>query len=180
MRSVPTPVNVAPGVWSIPITRGLAALVSEQDVALVSPYRWIARGGPVGGKFYAFRNSRLSDNIGRPKRALAMHRIIIGAAPGDIVDHINGDSLDNRRGNLRITDVKGNTRNRGLHRNNTSGFKGVTWSKGKWCAQIKVDRRNRGLGAFATPEEAARAYDAGAIRFFGEFASLNFPEAAPC
>jgi hypothetical protein len=92
-----------------------------------------------------------------------MHRLIMGAGPGQRIDHRNGDGLDNRRSNLRPTTNALNQANRRRIRSK-SGFKGVSWDSTKrerpWRAHITVNGRMKFLGAFATPEEAARAYDA--------------------
>jgi hypothetical protein len=106
-----------------------------------------------------------------------MHRQILGAPPGQQVDHINGDTLDNRRVNLRLATHGQNQHNRGKYRNNKSGYKGVSWDKaaGKWRAQIKFNNKKYNLGRYHDPIEAALAYDAAAIRLHGAFARLNFP-----
>ncbi len=115
-----------------------------------------------------------------------LHRLILGLEKGDerIGDHKNGDTLDNRRSNLRITDMEGNARNK-LSPNQLAGrFKGIYWSRAseKWVAQIRAGEKCEGgrrkrlnLGHFAEAEDAARAYDAAAWEHFGEFAKLNFP-----
>lgn len=78
-------------------------------------------------------------------------------APGEVVDHINGDRLDNRRANLRLTDAKGNAQNTATR--SGSGFRGVSFNKakGRWQAYAKRDRRMVHLGFYSTPEEAAAA-----------------------
>lgn len=105
---------------------------------------------------------------------------------GCVVDHINGDRLDNRRDNLRECTQAGNLQNaraRVMHGSLPvqSPFKGVSGAKGgKWRAYISAaGQRYIHLGTFDAPEEAARAYDAAAIEHFGEFARLNFPDAEP-
>jgi len=92
------------------------------------------------------------------------------------VDHKNGNGLDNRKFNLRICTRSQNQQNKKKPISNTSGFKGVAWSKAanKWCAYIAVNKERIHLGLFVDPKEAARAYDTAARKFFGEFARPNF------
>ncbi|QFR56505.1 HNH endonuclease [Bacillus phage 056SW001B] len=92
-----------------------------------------------------------------------LHRHIVGAKNGEVVDHINGNKLDNRKENLRITTQEQNTRNRKA--------KGYFWSKqmGKWSAQIKVDNKKIHLGYFDNKEEAISKYREAHKNAFGEF-----------
>ena len=94
------------------------------------------------------------------------------------VDHINGNPLDNRKSNLRICTNAENQRNRGVNKNNTSGYKGVCWAKQnkKWKARIKHNGKLIHLGYYKDKEEAARAYDKKAKELHGEYAYLNFPD----
>lgn len=109
------------------------------------------------------------------KRPQYMHRLILGAMKGQVVDHRDRDRLNNSRANIRIATPLVNTLNRGMQRNNTSGFKGVIAGRcGNWRARIKVNRRFICLGTFIRADEAARAYDAASIRFHGEDGFLNF------
>jgi hypothetical protein len=103
-----------------------------------------------------------------------LHQFLTG---WPMTDHINGDGLDNRRANLRPANDAQNAANSRRRQDNTSGFKGVTWHKWKrrWYARIKCDGQKIDLGYFATPEAAARAYDAAAVELFGEYARPNFP-----
>jgi len=148
----------------ISLTLGYVAIVDAADADRVLRYRWYASVG--SGKPYA-RNSRVSG----------MHRLIVGALPGEHVDHINGNTLDNRRENLRICSHAENCRNRKI--NLGRRLKGFYESRGRFVARIRFNQRLINLGSFATEEEAARAYDAGAIRYFGAFANLNFPPPTP-
>ena len=153
----------------IPLTQGRVALVDDEDAALVlASGNWRAlRNRTI---FYAARHIRRTDGRRTTQR---MHTLLTG---WPYVDHVNGNGLDNRRANLRPATNQENQRNRGKQENNTSGFKGVGWHKriGKWQASVRVDGRLVHLGYHATPEAAARAYDAAALEHHGEFAHLNF------
>jgi hypothetical protein len=89
-----------------------------------------------------------------------LHRLILNAPPGKLVDHIDGNPLNNRKSNLRITDKKINSYNRkNLNTNNTSGYRGVRKIGNRYYAYIKENGRQRGLGGYATPEEASAVYE---------------------
>ena len=99
------------------------------------------------------------------------HRLVMGLPKG-LVDHINRDTRDNRIINLRLCSHAENLRNRGKTKANTSGFKGVTYSKArnKWVAQIKKNYKTHFLGYFASAEAAADAYNKAALELFGDYA----------
>lgn len=102
-----------------------------------------------------------------------MHRLIVGAPTGMDVDHINHDTLDNRKSNLRVCSHSENLRNRtGPNRNSKSGTRGVCWYKrdSKWHAQIKVGYRRIHLGYFSNIEDARRAYAKASAEHHGAFA----------
>lgn len=145
------------------------ALIDPADEALVAPLRWRLCSG------YA----RSDPFVHGQAVATYMHRLILPPGPGLEVDHINRDRFDNRRSNLRIAEKWQQNANSGLHADNTSGFRGVSHSKGgRWRAYIGVDGRTVHLGVFTSREAAALAYDHAALNHFGEFATLNFPERA--
>lgn len=135
-------------------------LVDEVDEPLVS-----------SGKIRIRKNKRTYyATIGKE----FLHRLIIGAKAGEVVDHINGNGLDNRRSNLRICSV-GQNRQRGLEsRSGTSGYRGVHKHREKWKAQIWHANKNIYLGTFISKQDAARAYDAKAKELFGDLALTNF------
>lgn len=158
---------------TIPLSRGLVAIVDDADHDAVSAQgSWYA--DPSRGTFYARRNVWLD---GRRCVGVKMHRFLTG---WDLVDHINGDGLDNRRVNLRAATPRENARNRRVRSDSLSGFKGVRrLSSGTWIARIEVGGRRVSLGSFDTAESAALAYDAAAVEHFGEFARVNFPDHHP-
>ncbi|WP_456710733.1 HNH endonuclease [Bradyrhizobium sp. USDA 4452] len=99
----------------------------------------------------------------------------MGDPPGFVIDHVNGDTLDNRRMNLRIATVEQNAKNRRLARNNTSGVTGVYWHRRdcRWTSCICLNASNRELGQFETFDEAVAARRAAEKVYFGEFARLS-------
>ena len=109
-----------------------------------------------------------------------LHRIVVGAVAGQIVDHINRNGLDNRRCNLRFISRQGNKAN-STNARKTSLFIGVAFDKNrrglkKYRALMKIDGKCKCLGKFATAEEAAFAYDKKAYEINGDLALLNFPD----
>jgi hypothetical protein len=102
----------------------------------------------------------------------------VNADPGVDVDHIDDDPLNNRRSNLRIASRFQNLGNTRRRADNTSGFKGVSWSNRfrYWVASIGYAGAKRHLGCYPTAEQAAHAYDEAAREMFGEFARVNFPQ----
>lgn len=112
------------------------------------------------------------------------HRLIwlwmTGAFPVRHIDHINGDRTDNRWDNLREATPVQNGGNQRIAKNNTSGFKGVHWSKDRkcWIASVRFNKMRYHLGGFSRKVDAARAYDQTAIRLFGEYARPNLSAAS--
>jgi hypothetical protein len=105
-----------------------------------------------------------------------MHNHILHCSSGEIGDHKNGNTLDNRRENIRKCTVSQNNSNR-IPKKGHCGFKGVSLDKRRstWVAWIAADKKKIYVGSFTTPERAARAYDQAALIHHGEFARLNFP-----
>lgn len=158
----------------VPLSRGLVAIVDDEDFDRVTRLRWYAT--PVQQRerrFYAI-TSVASD--GR-SRTIYMHRLILNAGAKQIVDHANNDGLDNRRANIRIGTRSLNNAN-ARWAVGKSGFRGVYQKSSRWSVQIWRDGQRHTIGSFADKEDAARAYDAAALAFFGDFATLNFPRPA--
>lgn len=105
-------------------------------------------------------------------KAINLHRLVMDAPAGIDVDHINGNTLDNRRENLRLATRAQNCWNRKLPRTNTSGYKGVSWRKDKECftASITTHGKRLFLGFFPKAEEAAEARRLASIEQHGDFA----------
>lgn len=156
------------------LTQGKEAKVDDADFEWLSEYKWFVYLS-TSGSYYACRNNRSANggNVYIEK----MHRRIMGLGKGDtgMVDHINGDSLDNRRSNLRIVTNQQNSLNRGKQSNNHSGYKGVHRhsTSGKWIAQITAKGNTYHLGSFLTPEEASQAYKTKAAELHGVYGRYN-------
>lgn len=145
--------------------RSFSVVIDSVDLPKVRPFFWWIM--PSKKKFYV----RTTINY----RCILMHRFILGDHAQRIVDHFNGRGTDNRRTNLRAATDSQNQANR---RTKQGKFKGVFLKRpGQYFACIKYNRKPIHLGSFRDPVIAAKAYDAKARELFGEFASLNFPEA---
>jgi hypothetical protein len=159
----------------IPCTRGLAALVDPQDYDRLADFYWVAMNGGRPGRAGYFQPIRqLPGKVG----VISMGREILQPEDGFEVDHINGDPFDNRRSNLRLCTHAQNVANRRKFTGCSSGFKGVIRHGNRWRSVIHCNGIRKDIGSFATQEEAARAYDKFARQMHGEFALLNFSEAA--
>jgi len=155
----------------IPLTQGKFAIVDAKNFDWLNQWKWYAHFN--GRNWYADR--RIS--FGKQRRTLSMHRVIMNLKFNDRkdVDHIDGNSLDNREQNLRICSRSQNQANRKLQKG-TSKYKGVCWYKKyeKWEASIRVNNKNIHLGYFENELDAAAAYDLAALKYFDEFAKTNF------
>jgi len=157
----------------IPLTKSKLALVDAEDVERLLEYDWYATW--TGWNWYAVHDVyRRGVKVAR----IRMHREVLHAPQGTEVDHNNGNTLDNRRSNLRFATSSQGKQNRRKSPGTSSQYKGVQWSKrdGKWLAVIGVGNKHLYLGLFALELDAAAAYDVAARKHFGEFACLNFPQ----
>ncbi len=151
---------------------GREVLYDEVDASLVLGKKWavsvssntayIQRCIYEGGKYVGYES---------------LHRLVARCPVGMVVDHVNGNGLDNRRENLRVCSHEQNLRNRKIHKNNRSGFKGVYYDPGctqrPWRAEIKSNGKRVRLGFFADPQDAHKAYLEAAARLHGEFARAS-------
>lgn len=166
--------DVNPSSVEIPLSQGKIAIVDAEDYELVRGYTWCATH--KGNNFYAVTHTSRAG--GKKSHSVYLHRLLMNPPRGQEVDHINGDSLDNRRCNLRLATKAQNQHNMRIREGGTSKYKGVQWRKDrhKWGARIHYHGKTIILGVFTDEVVAARAYDAKARELFGEFARCNFPE----
>lgn len=156
----PRPAIVEGDIAKIPLGIGAkdGYAIVDKEFAWLDKYKW----------HMSKRNAVTRDKGDK------LHHMITGKPKdGLVVDHINRDTKDNRRVNLRFATNQENTRNISMQKNNTSGYKGVHRHYGKWQVEIKVDYKKIRLGRFTDIRDAARCYNEAALKYFGEFASLN-------
>jgi hypothetical protein len=157
------------------LTNGGYTIVDNEDYKWLSQYKWFADRRIKKGK--KKEKPYVMTRINR--KCILIHRMLLNPPPGMLIDHKDGNPLNNTRANLRICTYEQNCYNQQLRAMNTSGYKGVYLKKShihclkRWYAYITFQKRHRGLGYYATPEEAAIAYNKKATELFGEFANLN-------
>ena len=155
------------GTIQIPLTKDKVTIINRRDFGLISSRLWFVHV-THSGQCYALSGSR--------QKRVYMHRLILNAPSGVLVDHRNSNGLDNRRNNLRFCNHAQNTWNSKKFKIHTCQFKGITKGRGeKFIARIKVHGRSIYLGEFRDQRSAALAYDSAAQRYAGEFARPNFP-----
>jgi len=152
----------------IPLTRGRFAVVDAEDYPALAQYDWFVEG--AAPHLYAVRKEK--------RKSIKMHRQILDAPAHLVVDHVDHDGLNNRRGNLRLATFSENCRNQKKSAKASSRYKGVFWHKRarKWAAHISAEGKAHHLGYFTDEVEAARAYDEAAKKLHKDFAALNFGE----
>jgi len=148
------------GVCMIPLPNNIIAICDEDRFDEVKKYNWFLSGGEE----WPYPSTKVNG------KSIKLH-IFLYPNLG-LIDHINGNTLDNRSCNLRPATAIENRHNASKQKNNKSGYKGVSPIRGKWQATIA----QRYLGVFISKEDAAMAVDREARKLYGKFAKLNFPE----
>lgn len=145
---------------TIPLTKGFFTYIDDKDSPLVSKYKWFINSCRNGEKIYAkgYVNGK----------QVYLHRFLLGTPNGSVTDHIDGNSLNNTRGNLRVVGQNINSFNCGLKKNNTTGFRGVSFSKKskKYESYIKVNRKKINLGYYSKIEDAVFARKKAEEKYF--------------
>lgn len=149
----------------IPLTRGIEAIIDDEDYEYLNQWKWCAHK-----EGYAVRSA--SKQNGK-REYIRMHRLIMNAKKGQIIDHINCNKVDNRKENLRFCTDMQNSQNQKKRKGLTSLYKGVDLFRGKYRAFIRVNKKQIYLGTFENEEAAAEAYNNAAINYHGEFARIN-------
>lgn len=154
---------------TIPLTQGKVAIVDDEDFEWLSKWNWCCQKNRncIYAKRAFWKNKK--------RRCIWMHREIIDAQKGKVVNHIDFNGLNNQKKNLQLCTCRENNRWRRKMRGCTSRYKGVSWSTkdNVWVSIIHVDDTVYYLGGFKKEEDAAIAYNRAAIRYFGDFAFLN-------
>lgn len=152
----------------IKLTQDKYAIVDDEDFEYLNQWKWYYRRNHKKDDGYAIRgkwnnNKQNMDNI-------RMHRVILGAPKNKKIDHVNGNSLDNRKSNLRYATNTQNIQNSKIRKDNSTGFKGVHKKGKKYQARITINKKLILLGYFYDKVAAGNAYKLAANKYFGEFA----------
>ena len=154
----------------IQLTQGKVALVDDSDFEYLNQFKWHVN--KQGNTYYVIRYKR---TLLKKRVYESMHRLIMKPDKGFVIDHLDGNGLNNQRNNIRICTVSQNSMNRNKTVKNKSGFKGVIWweRNSTWKAEIRLNKKKIYLGYYENIIDAAKAYNDGAIKYHGEFANLN-------
>jgi hypothetical protein len=149
----------------IQLTKGLSVLVDDTDYEKYNQFNWTPHYN--GQKYYPVRKVKIDGK----SRELYLHREIMEAPKGMFVDHINGDSLDCRKENMRIVTRSQNAMNRRIRSDNKTGVVGVSQTRsGKYMACYSIKGKLKRIGLFSTLEKAKAAREAAEAKYYGEYA----------
>lgn len=143
----------------------MTPIVDPEDEWLLRYRSWTPQKTKTGAVYF---KARIDG------KQVYLHRIIAGAGPRELADHKDGDTLNNRRGNLRACTRSQSNANRRRRSDSRAPYRGITQTPtGRWLAQIMAEKKFTRIGLFDTPEAAAAAYDKKALELHGEFARIN-------
>lgn len=169
------PLRIDGAVAYVPLSRGYEAIIDSEDALLIGGENWCVTGPGLqtgdGGCIYAMR---IDTKTGR-RVNLRMHRVILDAPEHLQVDHINGNGLDNRKSNLRLVTPAQNIQNQRKAKDNTSGYKGVSWDKrlSRWRAIISANGKSKYLGSFDHAAAAHQAYVEASKIYHGKYGRVT-------
>lgn len=157
----------------IPLSGGEFAVIDDADSMAVSSHTW-----RVQKQYYLGQKLGVAAVVSKVSGiTTTLHQFLLGKIEGMVIDHIDGNPLNNTRANLRRCTQAQNLRNRKMASHNTCGSKGVFFDRtnpgkrcNRWRARITLDGRRINIGRFATQHEAAKAYQAAAQKYHREFA----------
>jgi hypothetical protein len=153
---------------------GYNILIDKTDIDKVMAIDWFITKRPKIKDIYVAHYDHIKNGKKNKTKSLFLHRYIANAQKNEMIDHINMNTLDNRKNNLRLCDKSQNACNAGKSAANKSGYKGVSWDKrkGNWRAYIVKNKKQYYLGNFVNIEAAHAAYCKAAKELHGEFARL--------
>lgn len=165
----------------IELTQGKVAIVDDEDYEWLSNYKWNLGDHNKSEKYiYAFTRIYVEAEYGTPhyylkkkqRKSIFMHRMIMDTPEDLIIDHINHNTLDNRKANLRNTTYSQNMIN-SYRDKPLSGYRGVTAHKKKYAARISINGKDKRIGSYRTAKEAGKAFNKAAQKHYGKYAQLN-------
>lgn len=147
--------------------------LEDLDRVLEYPYTWYAKYQYLNKGYYVYASEYNPET--KRSKSIFLHQFIMDAN-GKAVDHINGDTFDNRKINLRIAEDSDNSKNRkSKNSNNTSGYRNVSWNKKdkKWVVQMQIDKKHKTLGSFDDVHEAGKFAEEMRQKYYKEFCGKN-------
>jgi len=163
-------VQVVGDIAMIELTQNRTAIFDAEFLSVIEKMKW----GAMKGKYTSYATARNMFDDGTVKTIL-MHRLLVNPSEDMVIDHINGDGLDNRLSNLRVVTVSQNNLNSRVRNDSQSGIKGAYYDKrkGTYYSRITVEGKNIYLGTFKTVEEAAQAYAEASAKYHGEYGRIH-------